>query len=175
MKANGNKNCIVIYSSISSQAGHFLFVFVRLNVKKKYCFAIECWGWALFPSPSFFFDFFMTLFWFHAIKSEIASKNPPRTDSNVICFVAKRPVYGLISQPRILQNTNSGLKASGGITGHCCHLVMLWPHHIYICVNWIDSLSWHCECPWGGGQSLPAKYLAQWSTQLIFLKMSSSN
>lgn len=42
MKANGNKNCIVIYSSISSQAGHFLFVFVRLNVKKKYCFAIEC-------------------------------------------------------------------------------------------------------------------------------------
>lgn len=133
MKANGNKNCIVIYSSISSQAGHFLFVFVHLNVKKKYCFATEGWGWALFPSPSFFFDFFMTLFWFHAIKSEIASKNPPRMDSNVICFMAKRPAYGLISQPGILQNTNSGLKASGGITGHLPPRHALAPPHLYLC------------------------------------------
>lgn len=144
MKANGNKNCIVIYSSISSQAGHFLFVFVCLNVKKKYCFAIECWGLALFPSTSFFFDFFMTLFWFHAIKSEFASKNPPRMDSNVICFMAKWPAYGLISQPRILQKTNSGLKAS---RQHYwtplplqSHLFMLWLHHTYICINWTDSL-----------------------------------
>ena len=165
MKANGNKNCIVIYSSISSQAGHFLFVFVRLNVKKKYCFAIECWGLALFPSTSFFFDFFMTLFWFHAIKSEFASKNPPRTDSNVICFMAKWPAYGLISQPRILQKTNSGLKAS---RRHYwtplplqSHLFMLWLHHTYICINWIDSLSWHCECPWGRAQSLPTYFQAQ--------------
>lgn len=70
----------------------FLFWFVRLHVKKKYCFAIEYWSIVLFPSTSFPFDYFVTSSGFTAVKQEIASKNPPRTDSDVICFIAKAPV-----------------------------------------------------------------------------------
>ena len=109
MKANGNKNCIVIYSSISSQAGHFLFVFVRLNVNKKYCFAIKCWGLALFPSTSFFFDFFMTYSGFMPSNQRLLPRTHLEWTQMLICFMAKQPACGLISQPRILQNTNSGL------------------------------------------------------------------
>lgn len=114
-------------------------------LRRKYCFASEGGSLVLFPSTSSLFYVSVTSSGFTALKSEITSNNPPLSDSNMICFVAIAPVYCLISHPRILPNTNSGLKASQWHYGRLLPLgdiiVMLCIHQTYICINRIDSLS----------------------------------